>query len=148
MLGAHLLLFRQIVDDIHTRKLRIELPAAALAPLMRRDSDALRSVLGGLGERFGFVEEPGLAGVALLSRRLLGGAAEQLRLQPAVLFLHQLQALLARCQPCAECFDFSDGRDQRGGICHARKYIVPCSRTLQLNTEKCSASCGFIRHTS
>ena len=94
--GADLLLIGQVVHDLYPRQRCGKLPAATLAALVGGDRNALGCALGGPGEGFCLVEQPCLIRVALFRWGLFGGAAEDLRLEPAVLFLEQLDALIAR----------------------------------------------------
>jgi hypothetical protein len=59
------------VNHVHARQRCGELFATALIALVHRDGDADRGVLGGFGERFGFVEQPGLLGVEPITGSLL-----------------------------------------------------------------------------
>jgi hypothetical protein len=74
------------VYDFEARKLCRQLLAPAL---MGGNGEALRRDFRGFGQGLGLVEQPHLIGVDLIVGRLLGGSAEQLRLEPAVLFLKQ-----------------------------------------------------------
>src|SRR5882757_4590239 len=62
------------------------------------DQEPLGGRLRGVRERLGLVEEPALIGGRLRGGGLLRGATEELRLEPAVLFLKKLDALRARHQ--------------------------------------------------
>ena len=123
VLGTDLLRFRQIVNDFHTRQRCIELLAAAFTALVRRDRDALRGAAGCLRQCLGFVEQPGLIRVQRLSRRLLRRAAEQLRLQPSVLFLQKLHTLFARGKLRTKRLDIG-GCAAGCRFGHARQYIA------------------------
>jgi hypothetical protein len=83
------------VDDLHARQLRAELLATALAALVRGDADRLKSSGYGIRQRLDLVKEPALVGRDLCRGGLLRRAAKELRLQPPILFLKELDALLA-----------------------------------------------------
>ena len=88
VLGANLIAVRQIIDDVHTRKIRGNRLASPCCAAMGGD----RNRLGRLfcpTQRFGFVEQPGL-----VRRRpalaLFRGTPKQLLFQPAVFLFEQL----------------------------------------------------------
>src|SRR5207248_427973 len=98
VLRTDLLVIGEIVNHLDPGQVRREGLAAALLALVGRDQDPLGGRLRGVRERLGLVEEAALIGRRLRGGGLLRGAAEELRLEPAVLFLKELDALLARRQ--------------------------------------------------
>jgi len=151
---ADLLVFGDVVDDLHARQLRAELLATALAAFMCGDSDRLKTGCHGIRQRLDLVEEPPLVRGDLHRGSLLRGAAEELRLQPTVLFLEELDALLAcfaacfqRREPHTDRFYIDRCRRARSVGRHGARLYRAVTVMTHPNTEKCSASCGFI-HTS
>src|SRR5204862_8083148 len=84
---------------------------------------------------------PALIGGHFRSGGLLRGTAEELRFKPAVLFLKKLDALFARRQASRDRGGVGGGRC--GGL-HGTRLYCTASCVPEPNTEKCSASCGFI----